>query len=90
MGKYRYVTNRVLCNKSGQELGRIRVLVKKDSDVAETDYVCPECSYSEHLECKWKRPFAIHCSKCGFLIRLPRLKDEIKREKKRSKSRENK
>jgi RNase P subunit RPR2 len=81
MGKFRYITNRSLKNSSGLENGRIRVLVRIGSDNAEVDYTCPECEHSEHVEQKWKRPFSVKCSKCGFLIRLPRLKDEIKRER---------
>ncbi|HDD45972.1 MAG TPA: hypothetical protein ENG42_00710 [Candidatus Aenigmarchaeota archaeon] len=81
MGKYRYITNRTLVSKSGEERGRIRVIVRANSDIAEVDYKCPECLHEEHVEKPWKRPFSVKCSKCGFLIRLPRLKDEIKREK---------
>ena len=83
--KYRFVSNRILKNSKGEEKGRMRVLVKIDSDVAETDYECPECGFREHVDLEWKRPFAVKCSKCGFLMRLPRLRDEIRREKKRSK-----
>ena len=83
MGKYRYITNRTVLNKQGEEKGRIRVLVPADSDTAQVDYKCPECGNEEHVEKPWKRPFSVKCSKCGFLIRLPRLKDEIKKSKKR-------
>ena len=82
MGKYRYITNRTLLNKAGEEKGNIAVLVPNDSNAAKVRYRCPECSHSEQLEQEWKRPFSVKCSGCGFLIRLPRLKDEIKREKK--------
>lgn len=76
MGQYKYVTNRILANKKGEEKGKIRVLVKINSDIAEVDYVCPECGFSEHTEKEWKRPFSVKCSKCGFLMRIPRLKDK--------------
>ncbi len=82
MGKYRYITNRTLTNKAGEEKGMIAVIVPKDSDMARVKYRCPECGYSEQTEKEWKRPFSVKCSKCGFLIRLPRLMDEFKREKK--------
>ncbi len=85
MGKFRYVTNRTVVIKDGEEKGRIKVLVKEGSDIAETDYVCPECGFCGHVEPEWKRPFSVKCSKCGFLMKLRRLKDEIKREKKKSK-----
>ncbi len=79
--KYRYVTNRSVGNNAGEKTGKIRVFVKVGSDTAGVDYVCPECSNSDHTEKEWKRPFSVKCSKCGFLIRLPRMKDEMKREK---------
>lgn len=72
--KYRYITNRTLQNKAGKVTGKIRVVVRINSDNAETDYVCPECSNSGHEVKFWKRPFSIKCKKCGFLIRLPKLK----------------
>ncbi|MBN2043278.1 MAG: hypothetical protein JW754_05755 [Candidatus Aenigmarchaeota archaeon] len=83
--KYKYVTNRAARNKAGEEAGSIRVLVKTGSDMAETDYTCPECTHSEHVEKEWKRPFSVKCSKCGYTMRLPKLKDELKRDKKREK-----
>ena len=86
MGQYRYVTNRTAQNKAGEARGKIRVLVKQGSDTAEVDYVCPECSMSEHREQEWTRPFSIKCSKCSFMIKLPKLKDEIKKDKKRNKA----
>lgn len=76
MGEYKYVTNRILENKKGEEKGKIRVLVKADSNTAEVSYVCPECGFSEETKKEWKRPFSVKCSKCGFLMRLPRLKDK--------------
>jgi predicted RNA-binding Zn-ribbon protein involved in translation (DUF1610 family) len=85
MGQFRYVTNRTVKNKAGEDQGKIKVLVKADSDTAEVDYVCPECGNSDHAEEEWKRPFSVSCSKCGFVIKLPRLKDEIKKDKKKAK-----
>ena len=81
MGNYRYITNRVLLNKAGEETGNIAVMVPNDSDMAKTKYKCPECGHKEMLEKEWKRPFSLKCSACGFLLRLARLKDEIKKEK---------
>lgn len=86
MGKFRYVTNRTVLSKAGEEKGKIKVLVKDGSDVAETDYVCPECGFSEHIEPEWKKPFSVKCSKCGFLIKIRKLKNEIKKDKKKRKS----
>lgn len=81
--KYRFVSNRRTKNKAGEEKGRMRVLVRTGSDTAEVDYTCPECGFSEHVNTDWKRPFSVKCSKCGFLIKLPRLKDQMRRERKK-------
>ena len=90
MGNFRFVSNRTVKNKSGQETGRIKVLVKKDSDLAETDYKCPECLHEEHITPKWERPFSFNCSKCDFKIKLPKLKDELKKEKNEEKKKKEK
>ena len=82
VGMYRYVTNRTLKNKANDDKGRIKVLVPADSDTAQVDYVCPECAFSEHKEQPWQRPFFAKCSKCGAMMKIPKLKDEIKKEKK--------
>lgn len=74
MRKYKYITNRTLTNKSGEERGKIRILVRIDSDNAEVDYICPECGNAEHIVKLWKRPFSVRCGKCGLLIRVPRLR----------------
>jgi peptide subunit release factor 1 (eRF1) len=84
MGNYRYITNRVLLNKAGQEKGSIAVMVPNGTDMARVRYRCPECGHSEQGEREWKRPFSLKCSGCGFLIRLARLKDEIKKEKRKA------
>lgn len=85
MGNFKYVTNRVLLNKAGQEKGNIAVLVKKDTDEADVKYRCPECGFSEKTTKIWKRPFSINCGKCGILMRIAKLKDEIKKEKNKEK-----
>lgn len=81
MGNYKYITNRILLNKAGQENGNIAVLVPNETDMARVRYRCPECGHSEQGEHAWKRPFSVRCSGCGFVMKLPRLKDEIKKEK---------
>jgi len=80
MGMFKYLTNRTLRNKAGEEKGKIRIVVKADSDTAEVDYVCPECVHSEHTEKPWERPFSVKCSKCGFVMKLPKMKSEMKKE----------
>ncbi len=84
MGNYRYITNRVLLSKAGEEKGNIGVLVPNESSIAKVKYTCPECGHKEMTESEWKRPFSIKCSSCGFLMRLPKLKDEVKKEKKKA------
>jgi transcription elongation factor Elf1 len=74
MRQYRYISNRILSSKSGEEKGKMRILVKVDSDNAEVDYTCPECENQEHVVKPWKRPFSVKCSKCSFLMRAPKLK----------------
>lgn len=70
---YKYVTNRTLVNNDGKETGRLKILVPKESDTAEVEYTCPECSFSESTTKEWKRPFSVKCGKCGFLVRAPKL-----------------
>ena len=85
MGNYRYISNRILKNKANQETGWIKVRVPNDSDTAEGMYKCPECEHQDKISQEFKRPFNLKCGKCGFLIRMPKLKDEIKKEKKAAK-----
>ncbi len=83
--KFRFVSNRSVKNKAGQDTGKMKVLVKINSETAEVDYKCPECLHEEHIAPKWERPFAITCSKCKFEIKLPKLKEEMKKEKDKEK-----
>lgn len=83
MGQYSYVTNRTLKNKAEKETGKLRAFVLTGSNIAEVDYTCPECLFSEHTKAEFKRPFSVKCSKCGFLLRILKIKDEIKKEKKK-------
>ena len=83
---YRFISNRILKNSKGEEKGRLAVRVKTGSDAAEIQYTCPECGFSERVQQPWKRPFSVKCSKCGFLMRMPKLKDELKKEKKAEKA----
>ncbi len=72
----------MISNRAGKENGRLRIRVPKDSDTAEGDYLCPECGSQGRVSQEWKRPFMVKCGKCGFLMRVSKLKDKIKREKK--------
>ncbi len=69
-------------NKKGEVAGKIRILVLKKDGIARVEYICPECGYYDYFETEWKRPFSFKCEKCGFRIRVPRLRDELKRERK--------
>lgn len=84
MGNYSYVTNRVLKNSSGEENGKLKAFVRKGSETVEGDYECPECGNKGKIKQAWKRPFNVKCSKCGFLIKVSKIKDEMKREKKKA------
>lgn len=79
-GNYRYITNRTVPGSRGQA-GNIAIRVPNGSSTADVRYRCPECQHTELTKQEWKRPFSVKCSGCGFLIRVSRLKDEIKRDK---------
>lgn len=76
MGQFRYVTNRTLVNKAKQKRGRIRIMVRNGSDLAEGDYQCPECSHEGQINQEFKRPLKVRCGKCNFLMRIPKLKNQ--------------
>jgi Fe2+ or Zn2+ uptake regulation protein len=61
--------------------GKIRVLVLKDQ-IARCEYICPKCGHYGYCEKEWKRPFSVKCDGCNFTIKVPRLRDEIKRKTK--------
>lgn len=85
MNKYKFVSNRLMKNSKGEEKGKMRVIVPSGTETAHMDYVCPECGLAKHEETPWIRPFSFKCPKCGFLMKLPKLKEEIKKEKKQVK-----
>jgi peptide subunit release factor 1 (eRF1) len=87
MGNYKYITNRTLEDSSGKPAGNIAIRVPNGSDMADVRYRCPECQNAESKHQEWKRPFSIKCSKCGFLMRITRLKDEIKKDKLKARAR---
>jgi len=76
-----YHTMRSVANKKGEYSGKVRVLVLKGSNTAMVEYRCPECGHEGYLEKPWKRPFAFACERCSFLIRVPRLRSEVKKKK---------
>lgn len=74
MGMYKYVTNRTVPNKQGEETGRIRMKVLNDSDQLEGDYHCPECGHDGKVDQAFVRPIKLRCEACNLLIRVPKLK----------------
>ncbi len=76
---YRFMANRSFETPQGQ--GKIRMFVKTGSETAEGDYACPACKKSGKINQPFKRPIQVRCDSCGFLLKLARLKDEMKKEK---------
>ena len=77
-----YHTMRDTKNAKGEPTGKIRVLVPPHSTTAMVEYTCPECKHAGYEEQEWKRPFKMKCDKCGFLMTVPKMKQEAKREAK--------
>lgn len=86
MGQFSVISNRTLKNKNGEESGRLKVLVRTGTTIAEIDYKCPECFNEAHLNLEWQRPLIIICSKCGNKMKMEKLKAEIKKAKKKEKA----
>jgi hypothetical protein len=86
VGKYKFVCNRKVENGKGELTGSVKAYVPAEENTIYAEYKCPECSFSEKTSQEWKRPFNIKCRKCGYLIRIPKLKDQVKREKKAEKA----
>ena len=78
-----YATNRDLMDKSGKIKGKIRIIKFKEDPFATVEYTCPNCGFHEKVKMPWKKPFSFHCKKCNFLIRVPSLRYEIKKAKKK-------
>jgi len=76
-----YHTWRDLENEKEEKVGEIRVLVLDDG-IARVEYHCPKCGKEFYEEKTWKRPFSVKCQNCGQLIRVPKLKDQIKKKTK--------
>jgi len=84
-----YITTRDL---EGKSAGKIRILKLGEESQAMVEYTCPECSFSEKTKQDWKEPFVqgtgtkqtfhLNCKKCGFEIKLLKLKKEVKKKPK--------
>jgi predicted RNA-binding Zn-ribbon protein involved in translation (DUF1610 family) len=71
-----YHTIRVLENN-----GKIRGLVLKGEKTIHIEYICPSCGHYDYTQQEWKKAskgakykFETKCSKCGFLIKVSKLK----------------
>lgn len=84
MGNFSYITNRTVQNKGGELKGRIALLVRAGSTTAEYKYACPECGDVRDGQQEFRRPITIRCQKCGFLMKILKLKDELKKDKKKN------
>ncbi len=78
-----YHTWRKVKNRKGEEKGELRILALKKDGMARVEYVCPYCEKYGFKEETWRRPFSFKCDHCGKTIRVPRLKDQVKREMKK-------
>jgi ribosomal protein S27E len=82
MGIYKYVTNRTFTSKDGvEDAGKIKAFVKTDSDTLEGEYKCPECGNEGKINQIFKRPISVKCDKCGYTIKVPKLKGKKKKKK---------
>lgn len=71
-----YHTLRILENN-----GKIRALVLKGEKTVHIEYICPKCNHYDYTNQEWKNVskgakyrFEAKCSKCGFEIKVPKLK----------------
>ncbi len=69
--------------------GRVRCLVIKGEDQAHIEYVCPGCKHAAYKQQPWvtaskgsKFRFSTKCDKCGFEIKVPKLKGGPKEKRK--------
>jgi ribosomal protein L37AE/L43A len=79
-----YHTIRVLENG-----GKIRALVVKGDNTLHLEYTCPQCKHSAYKKQVWvpvskaaRVRFAVKCDKCGFEMKVEKLKGGKKPKKK--------
>jgi ribosomal protein S27E len=87
-----YITTREIENKSGQVTGKVRIIKVAEESDAMIEITCPECGNSEKRKETWAEPlvtgegskakFAVKCNKCGFVVKMLKLKKEVGRKKK--------
>jgi len=78
MRQFKFITNRTIANKNGEEKGKVRAMVKSDSNRLEGNYVCSECLHEGNINQEFKRPLSVRCESCKFLMKLPKLKGKKK------------
>lgn len=78
-----YHTNRDI--ESGK--GKLRILVVEDG-IARTEYICPYCQKHGYQENKWERPYSFKCDSCKKTIKVPKMKDQVKRDMKKKSAEE--
>lgn len=86
-----YITTRNLENSSGEIKGKVRILKLAEEAEAAVEYTCPECGFAEKRKESWKEPFIeggganqkfnFNCKKCGYKMKLMKLKKEVKKKK---------
>ncbi|MEM5829596.1 MAG: hypothetical protein QW040_02760 [Candidatus Aenigmatarchaeota archaeon] len=74
-----YITTRDLQNSAGQTKGKVRVIVLKGESIANIELICPECGQAQKKKQEFKIPLDLRCEKCGFRVKLQRLRKEIKK-----------
>lgn len=79
MGTYSFVTNRAIENRAGEETGKVVAFVLSGETTAKVKYTCAECRHTAEMTQLFKRPFAVRCQKCSFLMKLPKLKGKKKK-----------
>lgn len=87
-----YITTREIENKAGQVTGKVRIVKVAEESDAMVDITCPECNTSEKRKEVWAAPlvegegskakFAVKCNKCGFVVKMLKLKKEAAKKKK--------
>ena len=87
--KIQYITTRELSDSKGRKRGRVRIIKMVESEYAEVDFICPECGFEERKKERWGPPFVegsgmgqkfnIICKRCGYSVKLHKLRKEIKK-----------
>ncbi len=87
-----YITTRDLQDADGNAKGKIRIFKLQEESQVNIDLTCPSCGANEKRKENWSEPFTqgtgskqtfnLTCNKCGFKIKLLKLKKEAAKKKK--------